>query len=55
MLERLRAVAFDRGVKGESGALLALWILMAGSGSCASAPDAPTSWSTGASSSRASS
>ena len=30
MLERLRAVAFDRGVKGESGALLGLWILMAG-------------------------
>ncbi len=30
MLEKLRGVAYDRGVKGDSGALLALWILMAG-------------------------
>lgn len=30
MLERLRAVAFTRGVKGDSGPLLGLWILMVG-------------------------
>lgn len=30
MIERLRAVAFDRGVRGDSGALLGVWVLIVG-------------------------